>query len=334
MRILKRLAILALTPAMLTACSAHTGMPSPSAEPTEPPVRVGFVQVGAESDWRIANTRSMEETFTRENGYELETIDAQQKTNKQIAAMRSLILKEIDYIVLAPNTESGWDTVLQEAKDEGIPVIIVDRMIRTKDESLFIAWVGSDFRQEGRDAAEALAKVLEQKGVTGEDRVNIVTLQGTLGSTAQLGRTGGFAELMEEHPNWVMIDKRTGEFTEEKGREVMAEMLEAYGDIDVVIAENDNMAFGAVSAIKEAGRTCGPGGEITVISFDGVRAAFEAMIDGEIDAVVECNPLHGPRVRAIIEALEAGHDVAKMTYVEEEIFFASDAEALIDSRAY
>lgn len=300
----------------------------------EEPIYVGFVQVGAESDWRMANTKSMKETFSDSNGYKFEMVDCQQKTDKQITAIRDFIQKDVDYIVLAPNTEAGWDTVLGEAKDAGIPVIIVDRMIKTSDESLFTAWVGSNFKQEGFDAVTALETVLKEKGVSDTEEVNIVTLQGTMGSSAQIGRTDGFAEKMVAHGNWKMLDKQSGEFTQEKGQEIMESFLKSYENIDVVIAENDNMAFGAVNAIKTAGKTCGPKGDITIVSFDAVKAAFEAMIAGDIDVDVECNPLHGPRVEEIIKALEKGEKVEKIAYVQEGIFYAKDAKEIIGTRAY
>ena len=295
---------------------------------------VGFVQVGAESDWRMANTMSMQETFTEANGFKFEMVDAQQKTDKQITAIRDFIQKDVDYIVLAPNTEAGWDTVLGEAKDAGIPVIIVDRMIQTSDDENYTAWVGSNFKQEGYDAVIALEKALELKGVPADQEINIVTLQGTMGSSAQIGRTDGFEEKMAAHANWKMLDRQSGDFTQEKGQEVMESLLKSHSNIDVVIAENDNMAFGAINAIKAAGKTCGPEGDITIVSFDAVKAAFEAMIAGDIDVDVECNPLHGPRVQGIIETLESGGSVDKIAYVEEGTFFAKDAADIIGDRAY
>jgi simple sugar transport system substrate-binding protein len=309
--------------------------PAPAAPAGDDLIYVGFVQVGAESDWRMANTKSMQETFTEANGYKFEMVDAQQQTQKQITAIRDFIQKDVDYIVLAPNTEAGWDTVLGEAKDAGIPVIIVDRMIQTNDDSLFTAWVGSNFLQEGYDAVEALATALKNKGIDPtEGEINIVTLQGTMGSSAQIGRTDGFAEKMKEYPNWKMLDKQSGDFTQEKGQEVMEAFLKSYPDIDVVIAENDNMAFGAINAIKAAGKTCGPNGDITIVSFDAVKAAFESMIAGDMDVSVECNPLHGPRVEGIIKALEAGQSVDKIAYVEEGTFYAKDAAEIMPTRAY
>lgn len=308
---------------------------APAAEAAEDePIYVGFVQVGAESDWRMANTMSMQNTFTAENGYQFEMVDAQQKTDKQITAIRDFIQKDVDYIVLAPNTEAGWDTVLGEAKDAGIPVIIVDRMIQTSDDSLFTAWVGSDFKQEGYDAVTALETALELKGVAADAEINIVTLQGTMGSSAQIGRTDGFAEKMTAHSNWTMLDQQSGDFTQEKGQEVMEAFLKSYPELNVVVAENDNMAFGAINAIQAAGKTCGPEGDITVVSFDAVKAAFESMIAGDMDVSVECNPLHGPRVAGIIETLEAGDSVDKIAYVEEGTYYAKDAADIIGERAY
>lgn len=292
---------------------------------------VGFSQVGAESDWRTANTKSFQSTFTEEAGYKLLFDDAQQKQENQIKAVRNFIQQDVDYIVIAPVVETGWETVLGEAKEAGIPVIIVDRMINVSDDSLFTCWVGSNFKQEGYDAADWLAEYLEKQGRSNET-INIVTLQGTIGSSAQIGRTDGFAEKMKDHPNWVMLDRQTGEFTQSKGQEVMESFLKSYDDIDVVIAENDNMAFGAIDAIKAAGKV--PGKDIIIVSFDAVKAAFEAMIAGDMNVSVECNPLHGPRVAEIIQKLEKGEKVDKLQYVEEGVYPAETAAELINSRQY
>ena len=300
---------------------------------TGDPISVGFVQVGAESDWRMANTQSMQDTFTEENGYIFEMVDAQQKTENQITAIRDFITKGVDYIVLAPNTETGWETVFGEAKDAGIPIIIVDRMVDISDDSLFTAWVGSDFTNEGTAAAEWLADTLEADG-RGDEEINIVTLQGTMGSSAQLGRTEGFNTAAAEHSNWKLLDEQSGDFTEEKGQEVMESFLKSYDDIDVVVSQNDNMSFGAITAIEAAGKTCGPDGDIILISFDATNQGFQDMIDGKINVDVECNPLHGPRVAGIILQLEAGETPDKIAYVEEGVFDASIAEETLPSRAY
>lgn len=295
---------------------------------------VGFVQVGAESDWRNANTESIRETFDEDEEFYLLFRDAQQKQDKQIKAIRDFILQDVDYIILNPIVETGWDMVLQEAKDAGIPVIIADRMVDVEDESLYTCSVGADFELEAVNAGNWLADYLEKEG-RGQEEINIVTLEGTAGSTAQLGRTKGFTQVLQEHENWNMLDKQDGDFTQAKGREAMEYLLEKYPDIDVVISENDNMTFGAVDAIKEAGRTCGPDGDIIIISFDAVKAALEAMIAGDINAVFECNPLYGPKLREIILALEAGETVDKVQYMDETYFDTTmDLETILESRAY
>ncbi len=294
---------------------------------------VGFSQVGAESDWRTANTESMKSTFTEKNGYKLIFDDAQQKQENQLKAVRNFIQQDVDYIVIAPVTETGWDTVLQEAKDAGIPVIIVDRMIDVSDDTLYTAWVGSNFLQEGYDAVKWLDEYLTKNNRT-DDAINIVTLQGTIGSSAQIGRTDGVEEKMKDHPKWKMLERQTGEFTQAKGQEVMESFLKTYNDIDVVIAENDNMAFGAIDAIKAAGKTCGPKGDITIISFDAVAAAFDSMIAGDMNVSVECNPLHGPRVSEIIQKLEKKEKVDKIAYVQEGVYPADTAATEKPKRAY
>lgn len=296
-------------------------------------IKVGFSQVGAESDWRTANTQSMQSTFTKENGYELIFSDAQQDQANQITAIRNFIQQEVDYIVLAPVTETGWETVLQEAKAAGIPVIIVDRMVKVSDDSLYTAWVGSNFKQEGVDAATWLANYLKDKGRDSEE-INIVTLQGTIGSSAQIGRTEGFGEEAAKNSNWKILAQQTGEFTQAKGQEVMESFLKSYSDIDVVVCENDNMAFGAIDAIQAAGKTCGVNGDMIIISFDAVSAAFDKMEEGLINVDVECNPLHGPRVAEIIQKLHNGQTVDKVQYVDEGVFPAETAKEDRVGRAY
>lgn len=295
---------------------------------------VGYSQVGSESDWRTANTESFEQTFTEANGYFLLFEDAQQKQENQLKAIRNFILQEVDYIILDPIVETGWDAVLQEAKDAGIPVILVDRTVKVEDEDLYTCWVGSDFTREGEQAGEWLKNYLEQQGRS-EEEIRIVTLQGTLDSSSQIGRTQGFQKVLHTQDNWLMLESQSGDFTQAKGREVMEYFLNTYEDIDVVIGENDNMTFGAIDAIKAAGKTCGPNGDIIILSFDAVRAALVSMKNGDINADFECNPLLGPRVAEIIEQLEDGETVDKIQYVEETYFDSSmDLKESIKERAY
>lgn len=327
----KKMVTALLAVSMLAGLSAVNVMAADDGGDT---ITVGFSQVGAESDWRTANTESMKSTFSEENGYELIFDDAQQKQENQLTAIRNFIQQEVDYIVLAPVTETGWDTVLQEAKDAGIPVIIVDRMVDVSDDSLYTAWVGSNFKLEGQKAMAWLDAYLEAKG-RGDEEINLVDIQGTIGASAQIGRTEGFDEAVEAHDNWTTLAQQSGEFTQAKGQEVMESFLKSYDDIDVVICENDNEAFGAIDAIKAAGKTCGPEGDIIVVSFDSVKAAFESMIAGDLNATFECNPLHGPRVAEIIQKLEKGEEVEKIQYVDEAYFDTSmDLEEILKTRAY
>ena len=295
---------------------------------------VGFSQVGSESDWRIGNTESFRSIFTEENGYYLLFEDGQQKQENQLKSIRNFILQEVDYIILDPIVETGWDAVLQEAKDAGIPVILADRSVKVEDEDLYTCWVGSNFHEEGRRAGEWLLDYLEEQGRS-EETINIVTLQGTIDSSAQIGRTEGFKSILDTQANWNMMEYQSADFTQAKGKEVMSYFLEKYDDIDVLVSENDNMTFGAGEAIREAGRTCGPDGEIIILSFDSVRAAMEAMLQGEIHVDFECNPILGPKVEEIIRRLEKGEAVEKLQYVEEQYFDTSmDLEKIMETRTY
>lgn len=295
---------------------------------------VGVTQVGAESDWRIANTDSIKEALTPENGFYMIFNNAQQKQENQIKAVRSFILQEVDYIVLAPIVVSGWESVLQEARDAGIPVILVDRSIEVEDDTLYTTLVGTDSYSEGRNAGMWLENYLEQQGRR-EEEINLVILQGTEGASAQIGRTEGFTEILKEHENWNLLEMANGDFTQAKGREAMESLLEKYDDIDVVISENDNMTFGAIDAIEAAGRSCGPGKDMVMISFDAVSAALDCMIEGKINAVFECNPLHGPLLLETLRKLSRGEEVDKIQYVEETYFDTSmDLEEIKKTRAY
>ena len=318
----KKIVSALLTATMVCGMSVVPAVGVAAADDT---ITVGFSQVGAESDWRTANTESMKSTFSEENGYELIFDDAQQKQENQLTAIRNFIQQEVDYILLAPVTETGWDTVLQEAKDADIPVIIVDRMVDVSDDSLYTTWIGTDSLLEGRKAAEWLNAYTTAKGIDAKD-VNIVDIQGTIGSTAQIGRSKGLEEGVDNY-GWNLLAQQSGEFTQAKGPEVMESMLKQYDNINVVYCENDNEAFGAIDAIEAAGKTVGSdiaNGEIMVMSFDTTNAGLTDTLAGKIACDVECNPLHGPRAEELIKALEAGEEVEKLNYVDEEIFATDD----------
>ncbi len=294
---------------------------------------VGYAQLGAESDWRTANTKSFKETFTEANGYKLEFDDAQQKQENQIKAIRNFIQEGVDYIVLAPVVETGWDDVLGEAKTAGIPVIVADRTVKVADDSLYTVYVGGDMLEEGRKCVKWLEDYLSKNELGKKSEIDIALMQGTIGSTAEIGRTQGVEEGIKANPTWKEVEKQTGEFTQSKGQEVMESWLKSGQNIDVLICENDNMALGAIDAIKAAGKV--PGKDIVIIGFDAIKAAFEAMKAGDMNCTVECNPLYGPRVAEIIQKLEKGETVDKVQHPEEGVFPADEVtDEQIASRVY
>lgn len=287
---------------------------------------VGFSQVGAESDWRLANTASMTDALSEENGFRLIIDDAQNKQERQITAIRNFIQMDVDYIVLAPTNEIGWETVLGEAKNAGIPVIIVDRQIDVKDPSLYISWVGSDFLKEGRAAVSWIESRF------GDTPLNIVHLQGNLGCSAQKGRSAALEEALAAHPSWTVVYRDAGDFLQAKGQEIIEDLLSQGVDFDLIYSENDNMAFGAIEALEDAGLI--PGKDVTIVSFDGCRRALEMLISGEISFVAECNPLHGPRVANIITTLESGIRPQRLTFVDEVTFDRNITREELDQRDY
>jgi simple sugar transport system substrate-binding protein len=300
---------------------------------------VGFSQLGSESDWRTANTKSIQNAFVKENGFSLIFTNGRQSQENQIKDIRSFIFQEVDYIVFAPVTEIGWDTVLAEARDAGIPVIIVDRMIDTEDDSLYVACVGTDKYAEGVKAGEWLEKYLEdpeseEKASQEKEALNIVVLEGTLNSTAQIGRSKGFEDIAGRNENWNILAHDSGDFTKAKGKEVMMKYLQEFDDIDVLVSQNDDMTFGAIEAIQEAGLTCGVDGKIKIISFDAVSEAFDKMEDGLINADIECNPLQGELIAEIIERLEKGEEVDKVSFVDGKVFEAANAAKDRIGRSY
>ena len=272
----------------------------------------------------------LEEQF-KAAGYDVELTYSDNETDRQVNDIQNLISDGVNLLVVAAIDGEALNTVMDEAADAGIPVIIVDRMVDVKDDSLYTAWVGSNFKLEGQKACAWLKAYQAAKKI---DKINIVDIQGTIGASAQIGRTEALNEAVKAN-GWNLLAQQTGEFTQAKGQEVMESFLKSYDDIDVVICENDNEAFGAIDAIKAAGKTCGPEGDIIVVSFDSVKAAFESMIAGDLNATFECNPLHGPRVAEIIQKLEKGEEVEKIQYVDEAYFDTSmDLEEILKTRAY
>lgn len=294
---------------------------------------VGFSQLGSESLWRSANSASIQESLSRYDGYFVVYSNARQKKENQIKAIRQFISQRVDYIVFSPMDEEGWDTVLQEAKSAGIPVILVDRKVNVSDPELYTSWVGSDMRAEGEKAGLWLEEYEQEKGLEDEE-IRIVVLTGTEGATATIGRTEGFHSIADKHDNWVILEEVCGDFTTAKGEEVMAELLDKYRDIDVVISQNDDMTFGAIAAIEKAGLTTGINGDIAIASFDAVKEALLLVREGKINVDIECNPMEGDYVKEIIQTMEMGMAVHKNYWVEESVFTIDNVDEVIDSRTY
>jgi simple sugar transport system substrate-binding protein len=289
---------------------------------------LGFAQVGAESEWRSANTQSIKQS-AKDAGITLKFSDAQQKQENQIKAIRSYIAQKVDVIAFAPVVESGWDTVLQEAKAAKIPVILTDRTIDSKDPSLYVTMIGSDFLEEGRKAGRWL--VDKYKNVPGD--VNIVELQGTVGSAPAIDRKKGFEEIIKADPRFKIIRSQTGDFTRAKGKEVMEAFLKAEGrKINVLYAHNDDMAIGAIQAIEAAGLK--PGKDITIVSVDGVKGAFEAMMAGKLNVTVECSPLLGPQLMQAVKDVVAGKPLPKRIVTQESIYPMDVAAKEFPNRKY
>ena len=286
---------------------------------------VGFSQVGAESDWRVAETKSIkEEAVTR--GVDLKFSDAQGKQENQIKAIRSFIAQGVTAIILAPKVETGWEPVLKEVKQAKIPVILVDRGVSVADDSLYATLIASDFVAEGRMAAEWLAKKTGGKA-------SIIELEGTPGAAPAIDRKKGFAEAIKAFPEMKIIAAQSGDFETGKGKEVMETLLQQHGKaVTAVYAHNDNMALGAIEAIKAAGKK--PGTDIIVVSIDAVKAAFQAMVAGELNCTVECNPLLGPLAFDAVENVLDSKPVPKKTVVKDQVFDQSTAKDVIGKRQY
>ncbi|MFJ8207636.1 ABC transporter substrate-binding protein [Streptomyces sp. NPDC096033] len=334
-----RRAVLVLSAALLassalTACSTQgpaagpaPGQASGAKKGAGGRITMGFAQVGAESGWRTANTRSVQEA-AKKAGIELKFSDAQQKQENQIKAIRTFIQQKVDVIAFSPVVESGWDTVLKEAKDAGIPVILTDRAVDTKDTSLYKTFLGSDFVKEGKAAGEWLTAAYANE----QGPVNIVELQGTTGSAPANDRKAGFAEAIRADGRFRIVASQSGEFTRAKGKEVMQAFLKSQKDINVLYAHNDDMALGAIQAIEESGKK--PGTDIKVISVDGIKDAFTAMTEGKINVVVECNPLLGDQLMELAKKVVAGESVPARVETQEGVFPQDRAAAALPSRKY
>ncbi|MBB6022303.1 simple sugar transport system substrate-binding protein [Paenibacillus sp. JGP012] len=290
-------------------------------------ITLGFSQVGAESGWRSANTKSIQDS-AKEAGYDLKFSDAQQKQENQIKALRSFIQQKVTVIAFSPVVESGWDTVLKEAKDAGIPVILTDRAVDSADKSLYKTFIGSDFVEEGRKAGQWLADQYKDA----QEDINIVELQGTTGSAPANDRQEGFMEVIGSNAKLKVIASQTGDFTRAKGKEVMQAFLKAHKKIDVLYAHNDDMALGAIQAIEAAGLK--PGVDIKIISVDAVKDGMQAAADGKINFIVECNPLLGPQLMEAVQAVVDGKEIEARIVTDETTFTSEQAKEALPTREY
>ena len=311
---------------------AKGALDAPSRPRWDPNRRIvlGFAQVGKESEWRVANTESIK-AAARDAGIDLIFVDGEQKQENQIKAIRSFIQRKVDIIAFSPVVESGWEQVLEEAKEAGIPVILTDRAVDVKDESLWLTFMGSDFIEEGRRAARWL---IERLSTTRP--VNIVELQGTIGSAPAIDRTVGFLEVLKDHPNYRVVASESGDFFRSVGKEVMRRILRELAaknqKFDAVFAHNDDMALGAIEAMEEAGLK--PGKDIMVVSVDAARGAFNAMIAGTLNCTVECSPLLGPQLMKAVKDYMAGKELPVRIITAESVFPAEVASRVLPHRKY
>ncbi len=321
----------ALAAFALTLCAALLcGCEEKPDSPAQPAMVVGFSQLGAESGWRIGNTASMEQAAKRW-GFGLMLDNANQRQDKQIAAIRSFISYQVDVIVFSPIVETGWNNVLTEAKNAGIPVIIMDRMIETDDDDLYTAYIGADFLAEGRKAGEFLLKKADAMGAA---HLNVVEITGTEESTPMRQRQAGFMEAIDGDDRFTVIESISGDFLRSKGEECMRYLLDKYGaeGIDVVYSHNDEMTLGALDVLEAAGLN--PGRDMVLISVDGQQEAVDALKEGRINCIVECTPDLGESVMAMVDALSRGEEIPKQNHPEETCFTEFDDLSGLAPRGY
>ncbi len=283
--------------------------------------KVAFSQIGQESDWRTANTDSIKAAIENHEGWELIYDDAQQKQENQIKALRNFITQGVDVILFTGVVSTGWEEVLKEVNDEEIPLLLIDRLPDCIDQIDYVAAFGGDFVEEGRRQVAWAGEYLKSIG-RGEEEINVAIMEGTTGASAQVGRTEGNLAALANYPNMKVVAQQSGNFTRAEGQPLMESWLKSIDKIDVLIAQNDDMALGAVDAIKAAGLV--PGKDIIIVGCDSVKAAFDAIVAGDMNATIECTPLYGPFVVETIEKLQAGETLSKEVIHPEEGVFDMD----------
>ena len=310
---------------LLTGCSGGDGERRAAGGR---PLVLGFSQVAGGANWDAANAQSIREA-AQDSGIELRMEDARRSQERQVAALRSFIRQRVDVIAFSPVVENGYEVVLREIRSADIPVILMDRAIEVSDESLYASLVGSDFVEEGRRAARWLLE--HTRNEPGE--VNIVELQGSVGSAPANDRKEGFAEVIAEDRRYRIIRSQSANFDRARARDLMAEFLQQEGRrIRVLFAHSDTMALGAIEAIEAAGFK--PAIDILVISIEGKREALEAIVAGKLNVTVECSPMLGPQLMGLVENLGAGKPVPRRVIIEESVFTPENAAAELPGRAY
>jgi ABC-type sugar transport system substrate-binding protein len=328
--VFKKLFALVLAGTALLALSVLAGGASSKTSSSSAAVgkiTLGFSQVGSESGWRAANTKSIQ-TSAKTAGINLKFSDAQQKQQNQIQAIRSYIQQKVDVIAFSPVVASGWDAVLNEAKRAHIPVVLTDRAVDSKDKTLYKTFIGSDFVREGRYVGQWVLN--NYKNATSQ--VNIVVLEGTTGSSPAIDRKNGFLSVIKANPKLKVIASQTGEFTRAKGKEVMTAFLKAHSKIDLLFAHNDDMGLGAIEAIKAAGLK--PGVDIKIVTIDAVRDGMKALAAGKINFIAECSPLLGPQLMDLVKKVVAGKSVPARIITKETTFNRAQAKTALPTRKY
>ena len=306
---------------------ALSGLAGSAASKPAGGITLGFSQVGSESGWRAANTKSVQSS-AKAAGIKLKFSDAQQKQENQIKAIRSYIQQRVNVIAFSPVVESGWDAVLNEAKRAHIPVILTDRAVDSKDPTLYKTFLGSDFVKEGKEVGQWVLN--NYKNATGT--VNIVELEGTTGSAPAIDRKAGFDSVIKANPKLKVIASQTGEFTRAKGKEVMTAFLKANPKIDLLFAHNDDMGLGAIDAIEAAGLK--PGVDIKIVTIDAVHDGMAALAAGKINFIAECSPLLGPQLMGLVKKVVAGKSVPHRIVTKETTFTQAQAKAALPTRKY
>ena len=304
----------------LAACSSTSGGSGSSGSGGSGPITVGFSQVGAESGWRTANTESIKASLTEANGFKLTFVDAQQKQENQIKALRDFIAQGMDVIAFSPVIQTGWDQVLQEIKDAKIPLVLTDRAVTSSLSDPDQGFIGSDFKKEGTAAGDWVKKNAPD--------AKIFELQGTMGSAPQVDRQSGFEAVVGSQ----VIGRASGNFTRAEGKTAMEAALQSYPEMTLLFAHNDDMGLGALEAITAAGKT--PGTDIKIVTVDAVKDGLKALYDKKFNYVVECNPVFGDQLADLIKKVHAGQSSTTQTIVTETTFDQSITQATIDARKY